>query len=155
MTSFETPTDLTFVVTRVFDAPRPVVFDAWTKPEHVSQWLLGPDGWSMPVCEIDLRVGGAWRYVWRNDADGTEFGMSGVYTEVAPPERVVHTERMTPDLPETTNVLALEEVGGKTKVTLTVVYASKELRDMAIATGMSDGIAVSYDRLDGYLRESA
>src|SRR5687768_6077484 len=81
------------VITRSFDAPRGLVFDAFTKPELVKQWLLGPDGWSMPVCEIDLKVGGAYRYVWRRDADGSEMGMGGVYREIVPNERIVATEK--------------------------------------------------------------
>src|SRR5690606_13837593 len=79
------------VMTRVFEAPRHLVFDAFTKPELLKRWLLGPDGWTMPVCEVDLRVGGAYRFVWRG-RDGTEMGVRGVYREVVPPERIVHTE---------------------------------------------------------------
>src|SRR6267378_5192290 len=85
--------DREIVITRVFDAPRKLVFDAFTKPELVKQWLLGPDGWSMPVCEIDLKVGGKYRYVWRRDNDGTEMGMRGVFREIVAPERIVHTEK--------------------------------------------------------------
>src|SRR5947199_8947203 len=84
--------DREIVLTRVFDAPRRLVFDALTKPELVRRWLLGPPGWSMVVCEIDLKVGGAYRYVWRHDRDGSEFGMRGVYREIVPPERLVNTE---------------------------------------------------------------
>ena len=87
-----TPSDREITMTRVFDAPRSLVFHALTKPELVKRWLLGPPGWSMPVCEIDLKIGGAWRYVWRN-ADGREFGMSGTYREIAAPDRIVHLER--------------------------------------------------------------
>src|SRR5882757_3458873 len=86
-----TPTDREIVMTRVFSAPRRLVFDALTKPELVRRWLLGPDGWSMPVCEIDLRVGGSLHYVWRH-ADGREMGMHGVFREIAQPDRFVHTE---------------------------------------------------------------
>ena len=85
--------DREIVMTRVFDAPRNLVFDAFTKPELLKQWLLGPPGWSMPVCEIDLRIGGRYRYVWRRDTDGTEMGCGGVYREVVPPARLVHTEQ--------------------------------------------------------------
>ena len=85
--------DREIVITRAFDAPRKLVFDALTKPELIKQWLLGPDGWSMPVCEIDLKVGGKYRYVWRRDKDGTEMGMGGVYREIVAPERVVATEK--------------------------------------------------------------
>jgi len=83
--------DREIVMTREFDAPRRLVFDALTKPELVKQWLLGPPGWSMPVCEIDLRVGGTYRYVWRH-TDGKEMGMGGVYREIVPQERVVCSE---------------------------------------------------------------
>lgn len=82
-----TSSDREIVVTRVFDAPRRLVFDAWTNPEHLPHWMLGPSGWTMPVCEIDLRPGGAWRFVWRQ-ADGTEMEMHGVYQEVVPPDRL-------------------------------------------------------------------
>ena len=88
------PLQRELLITRVFDAPRNLVFDAWTKPELVRRWLLGPPGWTMPVCEIDLRVGGACRYLWRN-ADGTEMGMRGVIREIVPPERLVATEKST------------------------------------------------------------
>jgi uncharacterized protein YndB with AHSA1/START domain len=88
-----TPSEREIVMTRVFDAPRHLVFDAHTRPELLQRWLLGPPGWSMPVCEIDLRVGGKYRYVWRHDRDGTKMGMGGVYREIASPERVVSTER--------------------------------------------------------------
>src|SRR5437773_10593060 len=83
-----TPGEQDLVMTRVFDAPRQLVFDAHTKPELVRRWLLGPPGWSMPVCEIDLRVGGKYRYVWQHDRDGTKMGMGGVYSEVVAPERI-------------------------------------------------------------------
>jgi uncharacterized protein YndB with AHSA1/START domain len=85
--------ELEIVMTRVFDAPRQMVFDAWTRPELVKRWLLGPDGWSMLVCEIDLRVGGKYRYVWRRDRDGKEMASGGVFREIVAPERIVNTER--------------------------------------------------------------
>src|ERR1041384_3912103 len=88
-----TPGERELVMTRVFDAPRRLVWDAHTKPELVKRWLLGPPGWSMPVCQIDLRVGGKYRYVWRRDSNGQEMGMGGVYREIAPPERLVATEK--------------------------------------------------------------
>src|SRR5260370_3077528 len=84
--------DREIVMTRVFQAPRRLVFDAFTKPELVKQWLLGPPGWSMPVCEIDLKVGGTYRYVWRRDSDGSEMGMGGVYRWIGPQERIFSTE---------------------------------------------------------------
>src|ERR1044071_1680068 len=88
-----TPSDREIAMTRVFNAPRRMVFEALTKPELVKRWLLGPPGWSMPVCEIDLRVGGKYRYVWRRDSDGTDMGMGGVYREIVAPERIVATEK--------------------------------------------------------------
>ena len=86
-TSYATPSDTELTAIRVFDAPRKMVFDAHTIPEHVQKWLLGPDGWSMPICELDLKPGGKWRYVWRKDDDGTEMQMSGIFTEVDRPSR--------------------------------------------------------------------
>src|SRR6266508_1205650 len=111
-----TPTDREIMMTRFFDAPRRLVFDAFTKPDLVKQWLLGPDGWSMPVCEIDLRVGGKYRYVWRRDKDGTEMGMGGVYREIVAPERIVNTERFDQAWypGEALGTLVLVEQGGKT-----------------------------------------
>ena len=96
-----TPSDREIAMTRVFDAPRRLVFDAFTKPELVKQWLLGPPGWTMPVCEIDLRVGGQYRYVWRRESNGKEMGMGGVYKEISPPERLVSTESWGGHGPET------------------------------------------------------
>src|SRR6267143_6040370 len=84
-----TPSDREIAMTRVFNAPRHLVFDALTKPELVKQWLLGPPGWTMPVCEIDLRAGGQYRYVWRKESTGTEMGMGGVFREVVRPEKLV------------------------------------------------------------------
>lgn len=147
-----TPSDVEIVITRAFDAPRAVVWDAWTKPEHVSKWLLGPPGWTMPVCEIDLRAGGTWRYMWRKDDGGAEdFGMHGEYLEVEAPERVVFTERWGAELPPTHNTVAFTESDGVTTTTMTIVYASKDLRDMALNSGMTGGIATSYERLDEQL----
>lgn len=153
VTSYTTPNDRDLVVTRVVAAPRRVVFDAWTNPKHVSQWLLGPEGWTMPVCEIDLRPGGAWRYVWRK-AGGQELAMSGSYREVQPPERVVWTERWGPDWPETINTLVLTEAGGLTTMVLTATYPDRAAREAATQTGMKDGMEVSFARLDRWV-ESA
>jgi uncharacterized protein YndB with AHSA1/START domain len=150
ITTFTTPSDRELIATRVVDAPRRVVWEAWTSPEHVPHWLLGPEGWTMPVCEIDLRPGGSWHYGWRGP-DGTEMEMHGVFREIVPPERLVHTELWGGDWPETLNTLVLTEQDGKTTMTCTVLYPSKEARDAAIGTGMKEGWSASYDRLDGYL----
>lgn len=149
-----TPSDRELVMTRDFDAPRRLVFEAWTNPEHLPHWMLGPEGWTMPVCEIDLRPGGAWHFVWRR-ADGTEMEMRGVYREIAPPERLVSTESWGGNWPETVNTLILSEKNGKTTITQTVLYPSKEARDAALKTGMKEGMSMGLDRLDKYLRTMA
>ncbi len=147
-----TPIDREIAMTRVFDAPRRLVFDAFTKPELVKHWLLGPPGWTMPVCEIDLRVGGAYRYVWR-DANGKEMGMGGIYREIVPQERLVCTELFDeawyPGESLTTTTLA--EKDGRTTVTTTMLYVSQEARDAVLKSGMERGVAASYDRLERLL----
>jgi uncharacterized protein YndB with AHSA1/START domain len=153
-TTLTTPSDREVVITRVVDAPRRLVWEAWTNPEHVPHWLLGPEGWTMPVCEIDLRPGGGWHFVWRK-TDGSEMGLRGAYREVAPPERLVSTESWGQNWPETLNTLVLSEQGGKTTITQTILYPSKEARDAALKTGMKDGVDQSFDRLDDYLRTMA
>jgi len=150
VTTYETPTDTQVVIKRVVDAPRRIVFDAWTNPQYVPRWLLGPPGWTMPVCEIDLRPGGTWHYVWRR-ADGSEMAMHGSYKEVVPPERLVSTESWGPQWPETVNTLVLAESGGRTTITLTITYPSREARDAALQTGMKDGLEQGYARLDALL----
>jgi uncharacterized protein YndB with AHSA1/START domain len=149
-----TPTDREIVVTRIFNAPRRLVFEAWTSPQHLPHWMLGPAGWTMPVCEIDLRPGGAWHFVWRN-AGGQEMDMRGSYREVVPPERLVSTESWGPEWPETLNTLTLAEENGKTTVTMTILYPSKEARDAALKTGMAKGLAASYVRLAEHLEAMA
>ncbi len=145
-----TPTDREIVVTRIFNAPRRLVFEAWTNPKYVPQWLLGPEGWTMPVCEIDLRPGGAWHFLWRK-SDGTEMEMRGSYSELRPPERLVSKESWGGNWPETLNTLILSEEAGKTTATMTVLYPSKEDRDAALGTGMAKGMASSFDRLASLL----
>ena len=149
-TTFTTPSDLEIVITRVFEAPRSLVFDAHTDPEHLPHWMTGPEGWSMPVCEIDLRPGGSWRIVWRK-AEGDEMEMTGEYREIAPPERLVSTGSWGPEWPDTLNTLVLSEENGRTTVTQTVLYPSNEARDAALESGMKDGVKVSYNRLADYL----
>jgi uncharacterized protein YndB with AHSA1/START domain len=143
-----TPTEREILMTRVFDAPRRLVFDALTKPELLKRWLLGPPGWSMPVCKVDLKVGGAYRYVWRN-TKGTEMGMGGVFREVVPPERLVATELFDESWypGEALDTSVLVEQGGKTTLTLTVLYESREARDTALKSDMEQGVAASYNRL--------
>jgi len=141
--------DRELVMTRVFAAPRTLVFDAHTKPELVRRWLLGPPGWSMPVCEIDLRVGGRYRYVWRHDTNGAEMGMGGVYREIVAPERIVNTERFDEAWypGEAVGTLVLVERDGSTTLTYTMLYESRAARDAVIKSNMETGVAASYDRL--------
>jgi len=143
-----TPTDREIVMTRVFNAPRKLVFDAMTKPELLKRWFFGPPGWSLEVCEIDLRVGGGYRYVWRGRG-GTEMGMRGVYREVVPPERIVQTEAFDKSWypGEAVGTLVLVERDGKTTLTMTVLYDSREIRDAVLKTPMERGVAMGYDRL--------
>ena len=152
-----TPADREIVLTRVFDAPRRLVFEALGKPELLPRWLLGPPGWSMVVCENDLKVGGVFRHVWRK-VDGREMAMRGVYREVVPPERIVRTERFetgcAAQAGEQVGTLVLTEEEGKTYLRLAVLYPSKEARDGAIASGMERGVAASYNRLAELLASS-
>jgi uncharacterized protein YndB with AHSA1/START domain len=140
-----TPTDREVVLTRVFDAPRHLVFDAFTKPELLKRWF-GPHGWSLVICEVDLRVGGGFRFVLRGP-DGRDMGMRGVYREIAPPDRSVHMESFDDFPGESQVTTVLTELDGKTTLTATVLYASKEVRDAVIQSGMEHGAAESYDKL--------
>ncbi|MEP6917349.1 MAG: SRPBCC family protein [Acidobacteriota bacterium] len=144
-----TPSDCEIRMTRLFDAPRDLVFEAMSRPEHITEWWgrLG-EGYSVPVCEVDLRPGGAWRFVNRTPK-GELAAFHGVYREIAPPDRVVFTEifEMFPDVESVVTALLTEE-NGKTRLTTTVVYPSREVRDMVLATGMARGAGISYDRLE-------
>jgi uncharacterized protein YndB with AHSA1/START domain len=139
------PTEREIVMTRILDAPRRLVFDALTKPELLRRWF-GPRGWSLVVCEADLKVGGAWRWVLRGP-DGREMGMRGAYQEITPPERLVSTESFDDYPGESLNTLILSEEDGKTTFTITVRYASQEIRDAVIKSGMEHGAAECYDKL--------
>lgn len=147
-TDYTTPTDTDVVARRLFDAPRTLVWDLWTVPEHIQKWMLGPDGWTMPVCEVDLRPGGAWRFVYRQDAANREMTLQGKYVEVARPERVVNTETWGEGWPEALNTVTFDEANGQTTMTMVMRYASKDVRDKALGTGMTGGMDVSFDRLD-------
>jgi uncharacterized protein YndB with AHSA1/START domain len=150
-----TPSERELALIRQFDAPRELVFKALTTPALVQRWLLGPPGWTMPVCRIDLRVGGSFRYVWRHEADGKEMGMGGVYREIVPPQRIVNTEVF--DQPwfegEAVTTSTLVEAGGKTTLTTTVRYASKDVRDGVLKSNMEVGVGASYDLLEKLLAE--
>jgi uncharacterized protein YndB with AHSA1/START domain len=148
-----TPSDQEIRLTRLFDAPRELVFEAMTKPEHVKQWWgrLG-EGYSVPVCEIDFRPGGKWRFVNRHPNGEAEF--YGEYREIDPPGRVVFTEIFAP-FPDSVSVVTSEltEEGDKTRLTATVRYPSLQVRDMVVASGMARGAGISYDRLEDLLAE--
>lgn len=148
-----TPSDREIRMTRLFDAPRRLVFEALTKPEHVKQWWgrLG-EGYSVPICEIDLRVGGSWRFVNRHPKG--EVAFRGEYREITPPSRLVFTE-IFEQFPDSISVVTTEltEEGGKTRFTATVRYPSLEVRDMVLASGMAKGAGISYDRLEDLVRE--
>jgi len=143
-----TPSDREIAMTRVFDAPRHLVFEAYTRPELLKRWLGVHAGWSLAVCEIDLRVGGAYRYVWRGP-NGEEMGMGGVYREVAPPERIVATERFDQSWypGEAVGTIVMIEQGSRTTLTLTVRYESREARDAVLRSPMEQGVAAGYDKL--------
>ena len=156
------PSEREVQVTRSFRAPRALVYKAYTEPELVKRWLLGPPGWSMPVCEMDVRVGGRYRWRWRNDADGNEFGFAGTFREVQPASRLVHTEAYDPgtvggEYPgnEAIVTVTFSEEGGVTTVTTLIDFGSKEAREAAMSTGMTDGMEQSYQLLDQLLNSQA
>ncbi|HYZ87545.1 MAG TPA: SRPBCC family protein [Bryobacteraceae bacterium] len=136
------------VMTRSFDAPREMVFDALTKPELLKRWLHGPDGWMLETCEVDLRVGGQIRYVWRKHT-GAEMGMRGTFREIDAPRRIVSTELFDEDWTqgEVISTQELAEESGVTTLTNTLHYSSREARDNVLKSGMERGVAASYDRL--------
>ena len=147
-----TPSDREIAMTRVFDAPRSLVFDAFTKPELLKRWLGVRGGWTFAVCEVDLRVGGAYRYVWRGPK-GQEMGMGGVFREIARPERVICTEKFDESWyeGEAVDTMTFVERDGKTTATTTVLYVSKTVRDAVLKSPMDKGVAESYDKLDEVL----
>jgi uncharacterized protein YndB with AHSA1/START domain len=151
-----TPSDREITMTRVFDAPRSLVFDAFTKPELLKRWLGVRGGWTFPVCEVDLRVGGAYRYVWRGPK-GQEMGMGGIFREVVRPERVVCTEKFDESWyeGEAVDTMTFVERHGKTTATTTVLYSSKAARDGVLKSPMDQGVAEGYDKLDEVLTSIA
>ena len=141
------PSEREIRVTRTFDAPPELVFECHTKPEYLKKWLLGPPGWSMPICDVDLRVGGRYRYVWRNDAGAGEFGVQGEFREIHRPNRIVHTESMDGVTGEALCTTTFEGSGPQTQLTLTMLFESQEARDVALESGMTEGMSMSYDRM--------
>jgi uncharacterized protein YndB with AHSA1/START domain len=156
------PSDREVKVARSFKAPRPLVYRAYTEPDLVRRWMLGPPGWTMPVCEMDVRVGGRFRWRWRSDDGANEFGFSGAYRELQPPARIVHTEGYDPGTvggpypgEDAIVTVTFAEDSGVTTVTTLIDFGSKEARDGAVATGMTDGMEQSYQLLDRLLTESS
>jgi uncharacterized protein YndB with AHSA1/START domain len=148
-----TPSDREVVMTRVFDAPRRLVFDAFSKPELLRRWF-GPRGWNLTTCEVDLREGGGFRFVLQGP-EGRQMGMRGVYREIVPPERSVHIESFD-DFPGESVVTAeMTEHEGKTTLTVTVLYPSREVRDAVLQSGMEHGAAESYDKLSELLASAS
>jgi uncharacterized protein YndB with AHSA1/START domain len=148
--------DREIVMTRVFNAPRTLVWDAFTKPELLRVWLLGPPGWTMPVCQLATKVGESYRYVWRGPS-GEEMGMGGVLREFVPPARIVATEKFDqPWYPgEAVGTIEFVEHNGQTTLTQTLVYESREARDIVLKSPMEQGITMSYNRLEEMLAGKA
>ena len=138
---------------REFDAPRRLVWDCFTRPELVRRWLFGPDGWSFLVCDIDFRVGGSYRFVWHNPAVGAEMGMTGTYREIVPHERIRDAQVFDQDWTggEAISTVVFTERNGRTTVDNTMLYSSRQARDAVLESGMKEGMALGYDRLEQYM----
>ena len=149
-----TPSEREVSIARQFDAPRRLVFRTLTEPALVKRWMFGPESWSFAVCEIDLRVGGAFRYVWRH-ADGREMGLQGVYREIVRPDRIVNTQRFDGELEsgESLVTTTLVEWDERTTMTMTVQYVSRQARDEAIESNMAVGLEAGFARVDELLTE--
>jgi uncharacterized protein YndB with AHSA1/START domain len=153
-----TPTDREIVVAREFDAPRELVWDSIFRPELLRRWMFGPPGWEWTACEDDARTGGTYRRVW-SDPNGMTMSQSGVHREVVPPERCVRTQVFeigcVPQGGEQLATIVLTELGERTMLTMTFLFDSKEVRDGAVASGMEQGMAAGFDRLDEILASAA
>ena len=154
-----TPTDTTIVITRTFHAPRRLVWEAMFTPDKMRRWMLPPPGWTVTVCECEARVGGALRLAWKNEEADPVMTLQGVFTEVVPPERIVHTETMALGSGQVIGQLVetheFAEKGGVTTMRITQVYDSKEARDGAVASGMDQGMEAGYVQLDAVLAQPA
>ncbi|HMQ15122.1 MAG TPA: SRPBCC family protein [Phycisphaerae bacterium] len=164
-----TPNDLQIVMTREFDAPRRLVWDAMTKADLVRRWMFCPPGWSWAKCEMDVRVGGAYCWEWNGPDGRLAMTIRGVHREVDPPSRVVHTERMEmapgagpcapdggpPEPWELVATLELSEQGAVTSMKMTLAFGSKQARDVALASGMEQGMEAGYQQLDAFLASGA
>jgi uncharacterized protein YndB with AHSA1/START domain len=151
-----TPSDLEIEIVREFDAPRALVFEAYTRPELIKRWLGAFGGWSLTVCEFDARPGGAYRYVWTGPGK-PEMGMGGIIREIVAPERIVATERFDQAWyeGEGSNTVVFTERAGRTTVTTTLRYKSKNVRDGVLKSPMDTGMGASFDALAALLAERA
>lgn len=157
----ERPNETTVLVTRTFDAPKENVYKAYTTPNLVQQWMLGPPGWTMPVCEMDLKVGGEFNWRWSDEAQKNEFGFTGKFLEIAPDYKIVHTETYHPGNMKdamgdslVSVVFVEKDKDTSTDMQMTIKYESKEVCDQALATGMTDGMEMSYQNLDRVLKKT-
>jgi uncharacterized protein YndB with AHSA1/START domain len=154
-----TPSDTEIVMTRTFNAPRRLVWDAMTKPDLLPRWLFSPPGWTMTMCKGEPRVGGAYRWEWSDDKGNTALVIHGVFREVNPPERIVHTEVMEMGcggpVGELLATIELTEKGGATHMRITLSFDSKRARDGALASGMERGMEAGYKTLDAMLAAAA
>ncbi|MBV8552735.1 MAG: SRPBCC family protein [Acidobacteriaceae bacterium] len=156
------PSDREVKVMRSFRAPRALVYRAYTEPGLVRRWLLGPPGWSMPVCEMDVRVGGRFNWRWRSEENANEFGFSGAFREVQPSSKIVHTQAYDPGTlgggcpgDDAIVTVTFTEESGVTTVTTLIDFGSKQARDAALATGMTEGMEQSYQLLDRLVNEQS
>lgn len=141
------------VILRRFDAPRDLVFEAFTDEELIPKWMLGPEGWTMPLCEVDLRPGGGYQHVWRKEGE-PDLVLNATFDEVHPPERLVSRERFGDDWTQGETVVTTEfeaQEDGGTLIRMTVRFSSRDARDAATRTGMATGMEAGYERLDGVL----
>jgi uncharacterized protein YndB with AHSA1/START domain len=154
--SVETVGETDVVVTRRFNAPRSLVWRAYTEPQFVRRWMAGYPGWTMPVCDIDFRVGGGYRYRWRNEESGAEFGFVGTFRSIEPEARITNLERPEDtDMPDAEIEVLFEPLGDMTRLKMVIRYADAATRRAALDTGMTDGMDVTFDLLDGLLVEIA
>jgi uncharacterized protein YndB with AHSA1/START domain len=147
-----TPTDKEIAITRVFNAPRELVFDCYTKPELLRRWMFGPNGWTFTVCDIDLRVGGKYRYVWTSPEDAS-MGIGGVFKTILPPEKIINTQLFDQDWTggEAIVTLSLTEQDGQTTAVTSILHSSKEARDLALQSEMEHGMEMGFERLEALL----
>lgn len=150
-----TPTDSTIVMTRSFNAPRKLVWDAMTSPDKMRRWMLPPTGWTLTVCECEPRTAGALRLVWKSEEADPAGSLHGVFTEAVTHQRMVHTEVMLlgngQPIGSQVETHEFEEKGGVTTMRITQVYASKEARDGAVASGADQGMEAGFKQLDALL----